>query len=337
MSIIKAKYSNYGYGVFLCILAGGIAILLSNQYQAPVMLFSVLLGLALHSFYQSSKYQVGVDFCSSTLLRIAVSLLGVRIVFSDVMDIGLLPVLIVLVGMIAAMLSAKFICRLFNLPTYFGTLAGASVAICGVSAAAAISSVLPNYKDSKKYFALTVVGITCLSTFSMITFPLVSQLFELNVKQTGIFLGGSIHDVAQVVGAGYSHSEKAGDTSIIVKLFRVMLLMPIVVLIFMTSRDTASAQNKGLKLRNIVTFVPPFLIAFIVIALINNMVNIPSQFIDGINSLSKNFIVIAMVAIGMKTSFAQLASLGVKPIFVMVASTLMLASTVLCGVLLSIH
>jgi len=336
MSTLKTKAIKHSHGVFLCGLAGVVAILLSNQYQAPVMLFAVLIGLALHSFYQTTKYQQGIDLCASSMLRIAVALLGVRVVISDISDIGFYPLMIVLIGMVAAVLSAKLVTRLFGLPSAFGVLAGSSVAICGVSAAAAISSVLPEYKSGKKYFALTIVGITCLSTFSMITFPLVSELLDLNIKQAGVFLGGSIHDVAQVVGAGYSHSEKAGDIAVIVKLFRVMLLMPIVVLIFVTYRQNLSKSEGTVNLAQFLKFVPPFLLAFIVIAIINNLLTVPIQITDSINAISKTLIIVAMAAIGMKTSFAQLVSLGVKPVLVMVASTFALATTVFLGVYLAI-
>jgi len=95
-----------------------------------------------------------------------------------------------------------------------------SIAICGVSAAMAISSVLPKYKNSEQSLSFVIIGITIISTICMIIYPIVAHQLEFNNVKAGIFFGATIHDVALEVGAGYSISDTAGEIAVSVYLLR---------------------------------------------------------------------------------------------------------------------
>ena len=113
----------------------------------------------------------------------------------------------------------------------YGALAGAGTAVCGASATLATSIVLPDYKGKEMDVAFVVVAVNALSTLAMVVYPLLCVWLGFDAQTAGIMLGATIHDVAQVVGAGYAVSETAGNTAVIVKLFRVFLMLPLVLAI----------------------------------------------------------------------------------------------------------
>jgi len=329
LSHIKSNYSGFA----ICIIIAIAATTLATRYQAPVMLFALLLGLAMHFLYESPRHQTGIDYCSKSLLRIAVGLLGVRISVSDIVSLGFTAPLIIMFSMLLTVLFGVVMARALGLSKSFGVLTGGAVAVCGVSAAAAISTVLPKKDYQEKYFALTVIGITTLSTLAMIIYPLITAMFNLPDHLAGVFIGGSIHDVAQVVGAGYSISPEAGDIATYIKLLRVALLLPIVMIIFFSFKDrSAEAANDKMSTK-LTTFVPGFLIAFFILALLNNLALIPNVVVQIIQTLSNWLLVVAIVAIGVKTSLKQIVSVGWKPIFLLTSETLFFAALILMGIL----
>lgn len=315
-------------GTMLCAIVAIIATVIANQYQAPVMLFALLLGLVAHAFYRNKNIQPGVNFCSRELLRFCVGLLGVRIAFADIVSLGITPPLIVMVSMALTIIFGVLFSRLLRLPTSFGVLSGGAVAVCGVSAAAAISTVLPKDKSQEKYFALTVIGITTFSTLSMISYPILVGYLGFSDELAGVFIGGAIHDVAQVVGAGYTISPEAGDVATYIKLLRVALLMPIVMMVFFAFKERDSQMEAGVS-----AFIPGFLILFFLLAFLKNVGVLPTWLIEIIRVLSSNLLVVAIAAIGIKTSLKQVLSVGWRPVLLMGVETIFLASLIVGSLL----
>ena len=306
------------------------ATFLSEHYTAPVMLFALLLGMAFNFLVEEGgKVAKGIQFSSKTLLRLAVGLLGARITFDQIMALGLTPIIVVIVAVFATIAFGVLMARLFGLSTQFGVLTSGAVAICGASAAMAISTVLPNHKDHERDTIFAVVAVTTLSTIAMIAYPILISLFHLNDNQIGIFLGGTIHDVAQVVGAGYSVSQEAGDVATFTKLLRVSMLLPIVfgLAILFSSKAEKGSMKK--------TF-PSFLLLFAGLVIINSLGIIPEQIINIINQISRWLLVTAIAALGMKTSIKQMAAVGGKAIGLIVAQTIFIAVLVLAALLVGI-
>ncbi|KGJ95650.1 YeiH family protein [Thalassotalea sp. ND16A] len=321
----KSYYSGVAISVIIAIASGALA----HHYDAPVMLFALLLGLALHFLYETPKHQAGVDFSSRALLRFAVALLGVRIAFSDIVSLGITPPMIVMAAMAIMITFGVLLARVLGLPTVFGVLSAGSVAVCGVSAAAAISTVLPKKDHQEKFFALTVIGVTAFGTLAMVVYPLVVSYLGLADDLAGVFIGGSIHDVAQVVGAGYSISPEAGDIATYIKLLRVALLLPIVMIIFFAFKERDTKMEGGVS-----TLIPTFLIGFFVLALLNNVGFIPAEVVSLIKTLSSWCLVVSIAAIGIKTSLKQIVSVGWKPIVLIAAETVVFAGLILSGIYL---
>jgi uncharacterized integral membrane protein (TIGR00698 family) len=214
--------------------------------------------------------------------------------------------------------------KALGLQKRFGVLTGGSVGICGASAAMAIAAVLPDSKEKDRDTLLTIVVVTALSTVAMVVYPIVAQLLNLTPTHTSVFLGGTIHDVAQVVGAGYSVSEETGDLATVTKLVRVAFLMPVVVCILLVLRmnldKSSDAKPPG---------VPAFLIAFVVLMTINSLVDLPEVVTQGATDISRFALVIAIAAIGMKSNLGQLLQVGFKPILLLVLETLWIAGLIL--------
>jgi uncharacterized integral membrane protein (TIGR00698 family) len=170
-----------------------------------------------------------------------------------------------------------------------------------------------------------VVSVTALSTIAMIIYPIFATSIGFDHRQAGIFIGGTIHDVAQVVGAGYTISNETGDIATYVKLLRVAMLLPAVFAIsFLYAR-----AGKGESAR---ATLPMFLVGFAALVVINSMGLSPKAVIDLANDVSRWCLVAAIAALGMKTSFKALFAVGWRPVGLMVAETLWIAALVLFAV-----
>ena len=200
------------------------------------------------------------------------------------------------------------------------------IAICGASAALAIASILPKHKNAERDASFTVIGVTALSTLAMILYPIAVGALGWDHHATGIFLGATIHDVAQVVGAGYSLSQDTGDTATIVKLLRVAMLLPVCVAIGL------ALHVRGSQAAHAAPVLPGFAVAFAILVGVASMGWIPPALAEAGSVVSRWFLVTAIAAIGMKTSLKSLVDMGVRPVLLVVAETVFLAVLVL-GVL----
>ena len=201
-----------------------------------------------------------------------------------------------------------------------------AVAICGASAALAIASVLPKNEFSERNTIFTVISVTTLSTMAMIFYPMIVYFMEMDDFAAGFFIGATIHDVAQVIGAGYSISETAGDTAAIVKMVRVAMLVPVVMALTIFFRKESSSAN-GIK----VSF-PFFVIGFIVFILIGSISGFPVGLKLYILDVSSWCLVTAIAAIGMKTALASLKTVGGQAITIICVETVLLALFVLLAI-----
>jgi uncharacterized integral membrane protein (TIGR00698 family) len=163
----------------------------------------------------------------------------------------------------------------------------------------------------------------------MVLYPLLIQVLGMAAGPAGVFLGGTIHDVAQVVAAGMMLGPEAGDTATVVKLFRVMLLMPVVMVISLLYRRQQPAEGKDLNM----PLIPGFLLAFVVMMLLASSGLVPAVVVQGATDASRVCLVLAIAAAGIKTSIEELLQLGWKPLMLFVSETLFIGLFVLLAVL----
>jgi uncharacterized integral membrane protein (TIGR00698 family) len=303
------------------------ATFISEHYGGPQLLYALLFGMAFNFLAADPKTGVGIEFASRQVLRFGVALLGARITIAQLAALGVGPVVLVIVGVVATIGFGAWLGRRLERSAAEGLLTGGAVAICGASAALALSAVLPKNADNQRITLLTVAGVTALSTLAMILYPALARTLGLDADATaaGIFFGGTIHDVAQVVGAGFMISPKAAETAIVVKLLRIALLVPAVLAFSLMYRGQQTQAESRPPL------LPGFLVAFLVLVGLNSVGVIPKEVTDALSLLSRWCLVAAISALGIKTSLQQLADLGWRPVALMVGETVFLAALNLSG------
>ena len=311
-------------GVLACAVLSAAATFLSQQYGGPVMLLALLLGMAMNFLSAEGTCAPGIAFTARTVLRIGVALLGLRITAAQVAALGWQPIILVVVSVVLTIAMAMIAARLLGFRGRFGLLTGGATAICGASAALALAASMPNHPLKERATLFTIVGVSCLSTVAMILYPVLARTIGLDAQQAGVFLGATIHDVAQVVGAGYSMSHETGDVATVVKLMRVATLLPVIVFATGVTRirgEGASGTRPPL--------LPGFAVAFVCLVALNSAGILPTTAVALGNDVSRWCLVAAVAAIGMKTSLRDLSAVGLKPVMLMLGETLFLAVLVL--------
>jgi uncharacterized integral membrane protein (TIGR00698 family) len=326
--VVRIRLAELFPGVVAAVTVAIASMFLSDHYGAPVMLFALLLGMAFRFVSEEGKGVAGVQFASRYILRVGVALLGMRITVEQIMSLGVGPVALVVCAVFLTIGFGILLSRLMGHDSRFGVLTGGSVGICGASAALAIAAVLPHDRESERNTIFTVIGVTTLSTVAMVVYPMVSNYFGLDESAAGVFLGGTIHDVAQVIGAGYSMSDATGDTATFIKLLRVSLLVPVVFTLSLVFHTRRGQHDDGRR-----WLLPPFIIAFVLLVGLNSTGVTPEPVRLLIVEASRWCLVTAIAALGMKTSLKMLFEVGWRPVSMMVIQTVFIAGLVLAGVL----
>ncbi|MEM9061125.1 MAG: putative sulfate exporter family transporter [Pseudomonadota bacterium] len=310
------------------LIAGLIALaaqFISEHYGAPAMLMALLFGIALNFLSKEEHTRDGIAFASSNVLRAGVALLGARVSVEMATSLGWTTVLIVLGSVVATIVFGMSVARFLGHGPRFAFLSAGSVAICGASAAIAISAILPRDERTQERLIFTVAGVTVLSTVAMIVYPIFADMLGFTERLAGVFLGSTIHDVAQVVGAGFSVSESAGDTATVVKLIRVSMLAPVIfiaVLVIRWLNLSAAEQSDRPPL------VPWFVAGFVILAAINSMGLLPGLIAGPLTEASRWALLSAIAAVGVRTSLEEVFQVGGRAIALLVLETAFLAVTV---------
>ena len=302
----------------------------------PAMVLALLVGMILNPVAFGPRVKVGTDFCVRTILRWAVGLLGVRIGLADIGALGAGTAVLIIVAMVATIVSGFAFARWCGLPANFGALAGVGTAVCGASATLAVSTVVPDYKTKAADIAFVVIAVNALSTVAMIAYPAICIALGFGPQSTGVMLGATIHDMAQVVGAGYAVSVPVGNAAVIVKLFRIFLLLPVVLSVGFYFARLGMGHGRAQ------VPVPMFAIAFVVLCLVNSAVPyVPS--LSGIYAPVKNVVVelsnvglmLAIAALGLATSFRAIIGLGWRHIATIMGTTVVLLAIVCMALMLT--
>lgn len=310
--------------------------IVSKFVPVPAIVIAILFGMALNPLAEKLAFQAGIAFCVKNVLRWAVALLGLRIALGEIAALGLQTAVIVIVSMIATIASGLVISRQLGKSNYFGVLAGTGTAICGASATLAAASVLPNYRGKESDVAFVVIAMNALSTLAMFLYPPLCIWLGFEDHVTGIFLGATIHDVAQVVGAGYAISESVGNTAVVVKLFRVFLLIPVVISIgYFLASQTSEGQQKSVP-------IPAFAFAFLGLCVINTFAPQAGEIAETYRAMKALLIeasafgvLLALAALGLGTSFRAIQLLGARYLLTVGVTTTVILVIVAAGLFIS--
>jgi len=297
----------------------------------PSMVIALIVGIALNPVAARPAVKPGMAFCVRTVLRWAVALLGLRVALGDIAALGSATAVLVVVSMVVTVVSGFLFARWSGQAPGFGALVGVGTAVCGASATLATSTVVPDYPGKQTDIAFVVVALNALATLAMLAYPPLCILFGFDSQTTGVMLGGTIHDVAQVVGAGYAVSDPVGNTAVIVKLFRVFLLLPVVLAVgWYFTRQGARHGEASVP-------VPVFAIVFLInstIPLVPSLVPVYAPIKSVLVEASTWGLLLAIGALGLGTSVQTIVGLGWRHITTIVGSTAVILVVVTGGLLM---
>jgi uncharacterized integral membrane protein (TIGR00698 family) len=309
-------------------LAAAVALIAKFLEQGgfgSALLFALLFGMLTRPLSETPLTAPGVEFSAKHLLAVAVALLGVRLSLADVAAIGILPALVVAAGVALTIAFSLFAASRLGLSTNFALIAGSGVAFCGASAAVAVAAVLPKKAKVERDTALVIAGVIGLSAIAMVLYPLFTTFVGFNEVEAGLFLGGTIHNVPQAVAAGLTVSETAGSTATLTKLFRISLLAPFVVGLAIVCGSSPGKSGGWFN-------IPWFVVAFAALLVAGSLGFIPEEVKVGLLVLSTWLMLLAVAAIGMKTSLDAMRKVGAGVLMLLVMNTLVLATLLFLAV-----
>jgi uncharacterized integral membrane protein (TIGR00698 family) len=319
ISSLRAQGAPLLPGLLLSATIAAAASFLGSHYGAPVMLFALLLGMAFNFLHAEGACRTGVEFAAKFVLRLGVGLLGIRIVLDDLAQIGLAGAAM-LVGLIALTVATGFVAApIFRRQWRFALLTGGAVAICGASAALAIAAVIPHNDKTERNTLFTVMAVTALSTIAMVAYPLLFQTMGFSELQQGFLIGATIHDVAQVVGAGFSVSDRAGEMATIVKLFRVAMLPVVLIAIVLVLRLSGTGAAGGS-----IPLLPWFMLLFLALVVLGSTIDLPGVLVAQVDAIARACLITAIAALGIKTSLKALTAVGGGHLAIVVIETMVL-------------
>lgn len=262
------------------------------------MVYSNVLGTPAHA-------KAGIAFSQKRLLRFAIVLLGFQLTLGQVVSIGASGV-----GIVAATLGATFLFtitlgRLIGVDAKLAQLIAAGTSICGASAIVA-TNIVTDARDEDVTYA--VASITLFGTVAMLGFPLLAPLLGLDQHAFGLWAGASIHEVAQVIGAGFQNGTQSGEIATVAKLTRVAMLAPMVIALGLMARrksgDPSAARPP----------MPWFVAAFVAVVALNSLVAVPAEVKQAIVLATTIMLTMGLAAMGLQADISQLRSRGLRPL-----------------------
>lgn len=317
--MLSEKRSSMLHGVLLITLFSLAAFYIGDMGFVKSLSFSpMIVGIILGMLYANSlrnnlpdTWVPGILFCSKRILRIGIILYGFRLTFQDVTAVGLPAILIDAIIVTVTVCGGVLIGKLLKMDRSIALLTSVGSGICGAAAVLGAESAI-NTKPYKTAVAVSTVVI--FGTLSMFLYPVLYRngVFDLSPELMGLFTGSTVHEVAHVVGAGNAMGQGVSNTAIIVKMIRVMMLVPALLIISwavarnLTKRDAAE-QTKG-KIT-----IPWFAILFLVVIGFNSFNLLPVALVEWINQFDTFLLTMAMTALGAETSFDKFKKAGAKP------------------------
>ncbi|MDY3003363.1 MAG: YeiH family protein [Christensenella hongkongensis] len=315
---------NHAPGVLLSVAIAVIAMAIGEGIPNNIIsssVFALLIGMALNPLLMKSGiFGKGVNFTSKQILKLSIILMGVTLSFAQVMEVGKYSLVVMCFTLAAAFAGGYFLGKLFKVNWKMSSLISVGTGICGGSAIAAVAPAIDAEDD---YIAYSISAIFLFDIIMVVIFPLMGRALGLTDMGYGLWTGTAVNDTSAVVAAGYAFSDAAGGYAMIVKLTRTLAIIPVVLIFSVINlrikrRETLEqgveqAEEQGKKL-NIAGIIPWFIIGFLVMVGIKSAGLIPDHVSTGVAEVSKFMMVMALGAIGLSTSFKNVAKSGVKPL-----------------------
>ncbi|MGZ5242869.1 MAG: YeiH family protein [Bacteroidia bacterium] len=318
---ILSELNNGGWAgvVFVMVLALAATYLstipfLQNLSISPLIV-GILLGMILGNSIRQKfpeKWSSGIVFSAKKLLRLAIILYGFRITFQQIGAVGFSGMLADVIMLSSTFLIGAYVgIKWLKIDRDIALLTASGASVCG---AAAVLATEPVLKSEPYKTTIAVATVVLFGTLAMFLYPVLYKLglFQLNADEMGIYIGATVHEVAQVVASGNAISPETADTAVIVKMTRVMLLVPLLLLlsIYVSRQKSFGAEASGkTKIR-----IPWFAVAFIGVSAFNSLSLLPINVVSSINIFDTFLLTMAMTALGLETRFSKFKQTGGKPV-----------------------
>ena len=305
-------------GCLMALAIAAVAKLLENLEQAAGVHFigasviALFIGMFINSFYKPNAVTApGIKFASKKLLKVAIVLLGASLNITTVLKVGRFSLTVMVFTLATCFGVGYFVGKALGLNWKMSNLISAGTGICGGSAIAAIAPVIEATDLDVAY------GMSATFLFDMamiVLFPIMGRALGLSDAAYGLWAGTAVNDTSSVVAAGYAFSEKAGDFATMVKLTRTLSIIPTVLVFALISahlkkKQAAEGQVK-VNMKSVFLWFIPF---FVAMSLLSSAGLVPAALAAGLKTVSKFLMVMALAAIGLNTSFAEMKKSGIKP------------------------
>lgn len=288
-----------------------------TEFVMSLSLSPMIVGIVLGMLYAISlrnnlpeTWVPGITFCSKRILRLGIILYGFRLTFQDVTAVGLPAICVDAVIVATTILGGILIGRLLKMDRGIALLASVGSGICGAAAILGAESAI---KVKPYKTAVAVATVVIFGTLAMFIYPVLyrSGIVGLSPEAMGVFTGSTVHEVAHVVGAGNAMGKSVADPAIIVKMIRVMMLVPVLFIISYSVSRAAAVGGAGSSRSNV--SVPWFAILFLVVIGFNSFALLPASIVESINVFDTFLLTMAMTALGAETSIEKFKKAGFKP------------------------
>ncbi|MGL5788387.1 MAG: YeiH family protein [Bacteroidales bacterium] len=309
------------HGILLIILFSFSAFYLAElDFIKSLSLSPLIVGIVIGMIYANSlrhhlpsTWVPGIQFCTKSVLRWAIILYGFRLTFQSVMDIGLAAIVIDALIVTGTMVIGLIAGKLLKMDRDMTILTSAGSAICG---AAAVLGTEPVLKSKPYKTAIAVATVVIFGTIAMFIYPVLYKMgiLDLSTTEMGIYTGSTMHEVAHAVGAGNSMSQEIASASIIVKMIRVIMLAPFLLILGLLVKPVPDENDAagGETVKGKIT-IPWFAFGFLLVIGFNSLDLLPVQLVAALNYLDTFMLTMAMTALGVETSFDKFKKAGPKP------------------------
>lgn len=316
--MLTEKRSSMLHGILLIGLFSCAAFYIGDaKFFKELSLSPMIIGIVLGMLYANSlrnhlpeTWVPGIQFCSKKILRLGIILYGFRLTFQDVLNVGVAGILIDAIVVVVTILGGVWLGKLLKMDKDIALLTSIGSGICGAAAVLGAESTI----QTKPYkTAVAVATVVIFGTISMFIYPIAYRagFLQLSPQEMGIYSGATLHEVAHAVGAGNAMGPEVSNVAIIVKMIRVMLLVPVLLVLgYWVARQarrngTAGASGK--------VAIPWFALGFLAVIGFNSFDLLPVEVVDVINYIDTFLLTMAMVALGAETSIDKFKKAGAKP------------------------
>ncbi|MGY4785860.1 YeiH family protein [Rhodococcus opacus] len=316
-------------GLALCAIGTAMA-MAANHFLPTVspLLFAIVFGALLTNLLRlPERFRPGLTFSSKKLLRVGVALLGLQLMLSDILGLGWGIIVVVVAIVCLGIVGTMFVGGLLGLSWTQRLLIACGFSICGAAAVAAVDGVV----DADEEEVITAIALVVIfGTLMIPVIPLLSRAVGLSDIDAGLWAGGSIHEVAQVVAAGGAISGAALGVAAIVKLARVLMLAPVMAVLSVRQRKLAGSDNSVKR----PPLIPLFVGGFGACVLLRSVGLLPTDLLSEAKIVQTALLTAAMFALGAGVHISTVKKVGTRPFVLATLSTVWVATISLTGVLL---